>query len=158
MAFTVRERILQQWLINLVALQNQAQDSTLFERVSRSPLDKMDFAGDIACSLIDEGEDVGVYEVGYLQMNMVVSVEFWVRLKEGEEASTVLNEVAGLLCKEFLTKINTVEDATSDQLSLNIKAEALDFDIDGVNDNYVAGVRSFVITYRHNKQDPYILA
>ena len=158
MVDTVRERILQQWHKNLDSLQNQEASSDLFQLVSREPLDRSDFTGAVACALIDEGEDVAVYETGYLQMDMIVSVEFWIRMKRGCVASTELNEVAGLITREFLGKINTDEDVTNEQLSLNIQPQSLDFDIDGVNDTFVAGVRSFRISYRHKKQDPYLLA
>lgn len=158
MAYTVRERILRQWKANLVALRNQADTADLFDTVERTPLDRSDFSGNYACSLMDEGEEAAVYEVGYLEINMIVTVEFWVRIMEGIDASEELNEIAGLITKEFLSNINTDEDVTSDQLSLNIQQGQLDFDIDGPTDRYVAGARTFVITYRHGKQDPYVLA
>lgn len=147
---TVRERILKQWVRNLSGL-------GIFETITRTPLDMQDFAGDYAASLIDEGETVAVYEVGFMQWDMVISVEFYVRMMEGTDPSSELNRIAGLITKEFLTKINTIEMTTNDYLSLNIKPGTLQFEIDGPTDKYVAGVRQFVITYRHDKQDPYTL-
>lgn len=153
--FTVRERILQQLLKNIDATSDG--NGEIFERTERAALTTEDFSGNYAAALIDEGEQVAVYEVGYLQIDMVVSVEFMVRMEEGATASTELNRIAGLLTKQFLSNINTTEDVTSAQLSLNVKMGSLQFDIDGPNDGFVAGVRQFIITYRHAKQDPYEL-
>lgn len=155
MGLTVRERILAQWRRNLLVLQDDGSD--LFEVVERAPLDRSDFAGQVGCGLIDEGESVAVYLVGFIEMDMVVSVEFWIRVMEGIDPSTELNRVAGAVTKEFLMKPNTVEDTTNAELTLDIKQGILQFDIDGPTDQYISGVRQFIISYRTAKQDPYEL-
>ncbi len=152
---TVRERILAQMYKNLDALSDGS--SAVFERTSRASLSTENFSGDCAASLLDEGEQVAVYEVGYLQIDMLVTVEFYVRIEEGAVQSTELNRLAGLITKEFLSKINVVEDVTNDSLALNVRMGSLQFDIDGPSDGYVFGARQFIVTYRHDKQDPYTL-
>lgn len=153
---TVRERILAQLEKNMSALRGDG-GAKIFAKVDRAPLDKSDFSGDYACAVIDEGEGVAVYEVGYLEMDMTVTLEVWARIKQGTQPAAKLNELIGVVTKRFLMDYNTIEDKTNKQLTLNVKQGSLVFDIDGVNDHYVAAYRQFVLTYRTGKQDPYDL-
>lgn len=151
---TVRERILKQWKKNLEDMQDGGQ--VLFYHVERALIGENDFTNN-AVSLIDGGETASEYEVGYILNTLRVDVVFTLRPWEGEDLSSQLNHIDGLIVKEFLSKIDTIEAVTGDALSLNIVPVSFTPDIEGPFDNTIEGARVFNILYRHAKQDPYEL-
>lgn len=156
MVDTVRERIMAQLKRNLEAM--TVDDHTVaWNTVTRSPLEQESKVVGNVVGVYDTAETF-IYQTCYLQANLRVLVEFWYNLKRGDVPSVELNRLLGHIKKVILTDVHVQEDETDAQLAQNVSLISSDIDIDAYGArNIVSGMAEFDVTYRHRKDDPFIL-
>lgn len=149
MALTVREQIMRHLKARFEARRKGVDgfNITWGGGVFRRAVTKQENRDGDTIELIDVGEKVKP-GIGYDMRFLRVVAEFHVRMMEGDEPSSVLNEALGDV-------IRTVGlDIQCGGLALNVEDEGNELDIDGANDSVASGVVVFIVTYRCKSNDP----
>ncbi len=156
MTDSVRERVVAQIEAKLKAMTALANNGITFQFVERTELDRTKKYMGNAASVLDLEESY-VYQTCYLQCTLRVGIEYWYQVPFGAKPRKELGKVLAELKKLFGTDTNLVEDVTGLQLAENIQLAESDFDVEGPADKVVSGYFQIDVTYRTDKQDPYVL-
>lgn len=155
---TVRERVATQIAKNMERLVD-ADNNPVFGMVDRSPLVNANMRDGLSVlGIVDLGDLNVEYQVGYQMPTMRLGFEFATVLMEGDVASRRINTILGLITKALILNLNTIEDTTNAQLTLDVKYVSFEPDISSFADRTVSGVAIFDVLYRVNHNDPAVLA
>lgn len=151
---SVRERIMVQVEKNITALKDDS-GSRFFDTIHRTPLERQDTLEERAIGINIISDNIAVFETGWLERNMIIGMDMWVRGDlGGYEPETLLNDMSYRVEKTMLEKRKLFEEGSNDQLGLNTQILSAEYDIDGPRDKFVSVYAQFLITYRHEKNDP----
>lgn len=147
---TIRERILE----HLIARFRDAQAGyggryMTWQTVKGSPVTSGDMSPTIA---IYDGRERKTVEVGYVRCVLEVQTEFKAALALGDDAHAFARSILGEVEAVMLSDIYCTEGSM--QLSLNIVEVGNELDVDGPDDQSVAGIVFWEIQYRHKAHDP----
>jgi len=143
MALTVREQIMRHLKARFEARRKGVDgfNITWNGGVFRRAVTKQENREGNTIELIDVGEKKKP-GIGYDMCFLRVVAEFHVKMMDGDEPSSVLNEALGDV-------VRTVGlDIQLGNLALNIEDEGNELDIDGADDMVASGVVVFIVTYR----------
>lgn len=149
MALTVREQIMRHLKTRFEAQRKGVNgfNLTWTGGVFRRAVTKQENREGNTIELIDVGEKKKS-GIGYEMVHLRVVAEFHVKMMDGDEPSSVLNEALGDV-------VRTVGlDIQCGGLALNVEDEGNELDIDGATDMVASGVVVFIVTYRCKSNDP----
>ena len=143
-----REQIMQHLVDRFEAMQDGTDGyTTTWNTVTRKPVSITAVKMGNALGLFDTREDK-VPDMQFMRATLSVVCEFYHSMKIGDEPGTQLNRM--LLDVQRAMR----SDIYCGGLTLNVVEVRSELDIDGPEDNLIAGVVEFQVLYRHYVDDP----
>lgn len=155
---TVRERIMQQLVVNVSAMSPANGNTVKWTKVHREPLDhaRQDKILGNVISLYDNRETY-IYEAGFVLCTLQVQVDYLYKVRLGQTASSELERLRGDLYRVLVADHQLPEAGTGTKLAIGIHMLSYDKDVSGPAAEYANGFMEMQVQYRHRKQDPHRL-
>lgn len=147
----VRERIMSYVKDKMDAMLSLDDTGAMWDFVTRDPLD--------AKKVKQYDTTIGVYDLrekkeartGCTYAYLTIMVEFFYRLKLGDETGSELNTLLAAIEREVCA------DQNFGGLTVDVNLTGSELDLETVTDRLASGVATFVAVYRHKTGDPFSL-
>jgi hypothetical protein len=121
--------------------------SVTWSSVYRSPIPSSEITRNSVISIIEEGETKRP-RISVMDCDLTISTEFWYKMKLGDVPSMEANRLLSDI------QLTMRSDISCNNLAYNLVEISNSIDIDSMTDRLINGVITWVISYRHNVDNP----
>ena len=150
----IRERILQQIVINLEKVQEGNDEHVLtWNVITRDPWEDIEQLTSDTIGVFDMTEQ-SFDEQGFVRKRLEVVTEFWLKPKLGDDNAELINVVMGDVNRTMRADPTLITDPGPPVCQLAVDLVEVSSEVDLGREDLIGGVIVWNIIYRHDQDDP----